>query len=291
MSSVVSTAFERSDWVVVASGDDFPDALAAAPVAGAHNAPVVLTERHRLTPQAAAEVRRLGASHARIVGGTAAVSEAVEEELRALCPDTARVCGADRVATSVAVLRATRDARPASDTVLVASADTSADALSVGPVAYVGPAPIVLCRQGLLSEEGVEAIRGDQGLRRAILVGGTAAVSDQVKAQLGEGYEYVRIGGADRYETSALVAAFAVGEGLGWSSPVLASGRGFADALAGAPLAASLNAPLLLVDSTSDASVAALSDNASRIRSVRVLGGPQAVPDAVVDAINSAIGG
>ena len=289
MSAIVSSAFDRADWAVVAAGDDFADALSAASLAGAHGAPVVLTEGNRLSPQAADQVRRLGASHVRIVGGPAAVSDAVEGALREICPDTRRVFGADRAETSVEALRATRAARPASGTVIVASGETAADALSAGPVSYAKSSPIVLCRQGHLTDEGVEAIRADRGLTRVILVGGTAAVSDRVKSQLGGAYEYVRLGGADRYETSARVAAFAAGEGLSWSTPVVATGKGFADALAGAPFAARLRAPLLLADAPSDATVAALRDNGARVLSVRVLGGPQAVSDTVVDAIKAAI--
>lgn len=42
-----SAAFTSSDWAVVATGSSFPDALAASAIAGAHNAPAVLTEEAR----------------------------------------------------------------------------------------------------------------------------------------------------------------------------------------------------------------------------------------------------
>lgn len=46
MGRIVSTAFPRhSDTVVVASGDNFPDALSASSLAGGLNAPIILTPR------------------------------------------------------------------------------------------------------------------------------------------------------------------------------------------------------------------------------------------------------
>ena len=143
-----------------------------------------------------------------------------------------------------------RSARATSDAV-VTSGDAPYDALSVGPYAYAHCAPIVLCRQGLLTDQEVQGIRSDAGLARVILGGGTAAVSDQVMAQLGDGYDYVRLAGANRYETSVRVADFAVGEGLAWSAPVVASGR-----------ALPTRSPLLLVNDAGDATVKALWEHA-----------------------------
>ena len=45
-----------SEYVVVASGDNFPDALAAAPLAGALKAPIVLTSGNVLSPQAEQQI-------------------------------------------------------------------------------------------------------------------------------------------------------------------------------------------------------------------------------------------
>ena len=48
-----------SEYVVVASGDNFPDALAAAPLAGALKAPIVLTSGNVLSPQAEQQITPL----------------------------------------------------------------------------------------------------------------------------------------------------------------------------------------------------------------------------------------
>jgi hypothetical protein len=68
----------------VVSGLNYPDALAAAPLAV--NGPLLLTHPDRLPPEVAAEIRRLKVSRVVIVGGPSAVSEAVEAELKRLVP-------------------------------------------------------------------------------------------------------------------------------------------------------------------------------------------------------------
>ncbi|NLG22400.1 MAG: cell wall-binding repeat-containing protein [Actinomycetales bacterium] len=90
-----------------------------------------------------------------------------------------------------------------------------------------------------------------------------------------------RIQGADRYATSAAVAAqYPAGVDVVY----LASGAGFADALAGAALAAKEHAPVLLVrKGTIPSAVATQLDRLNPGRIV-VFGGPSAVGDDVLDA-------
>ncbi|MDS8744563.1 cell wall-binding repeat-containing protein, partial [Streptococcus pneumoniae] len=86
------TSLEVSqDWpdnsvetVVVATGGDFPDALAATPLAGAHFSPLLLTKKDSLPAGFAAELKRLGAKNVILVGGTGAISEKVQKEISAL---------------------------------------------------------------------------------------------------------------------------------------------------------------------------------------------------------------
>ncbi|HET9436051.1 MAG TPA: glycosyl hydrolase family 18 protein [Candidatus Limnocylindrales bacterium] len=88
-----------------------------------------------------------------------------------------------------------------------------------------------------------------------------------------------RLGGADRYATAAAVSRATYAPGV----PVvyLASGTGFADALAGAPAAGMQNGPVLLVTATSIPSVVAT--ELARLKPARivVLGGTGAITDAV----------
>ncbi|MDZ4178161.1 MAG: cell wall-binding repeat-containing protein, partial [Coriobacteriia bacterium] len=90
-------AFENRAFVV--SGEDFPDALAVAPLSYAGRGPVLLTRSTSLPPVTAAAVTSLGVTEVVIAGGTEAVSQGVAQSLGA---PFMRVQGADRYATAAA---------------------------------------------------------------------------------------------------------------------------------------------------------------------------------------------
>jgi hypothetical protein len=71
--------------VFVVSGQDFPDALVVSSLA-AGKGPVLLTARDKLPQQTQREIQRLKPAKIVIVGGEAAVSAAVADELRKLVP-------------------------------------------------------------------------------------------------------------------------------------------------------------------------------------------------------------
>lgn len=93
-----------------------------------------------------------------------------------------------------------------------------------------------------------------------------------------------RIQGADRFATSAAIAAtYPVGPDVVY----LANGRGFADALAGSALAAKADAPVLLVEQDRiPTSVAAELDRLEPANIV-VFGGPSSVSDTVLTQAGS----
>ena len=97
---------EEIDTVYLASGVNFADAVAAAPSVTSDN-PLILTTPDELH----AEARRFLSDEGReiasvtILGGTAAISANVEEEIKALGIDTDRIAGADRYETAALIAR------------------------------------------------------------------------------------------------------------------------------------------------------------------------------------------
>ncbi|MBQ1903989.1 MAG: cell wall-binding repeat-containing protein, partial [Ruminococcus sp.] len=73
-----SGLFEKSDVVFIANATNFADALAGVPLAAAYNAPILLTGKDAVADETAAEIKRLGAGKAIILGGVGAVSEKAE---------------------------------------------------------------------------------------------------------------------------------------------------------------------------------------------------------------------
>ncbi|MCE0486113.1 cell wall-binding repeat-containing protein [Ornithinimicrobium sediminis] len=188
---------------------------------------------------------------------------------------TARVAGADRYATAARIA----DAFPAGvPTAYVAAGGAFPDALSGAAVAGSTGTPVLLVRTGSVPAATAQALqRLDPD--RIVVLGGTTAVSDAV-AQALEAYapSVERVGGEDRYGTSALVAQhFAPGVATAY----VATGENFPDALAGGALAAHRDSPVLLVRRTS--LPATVREELVRLqpRQVVVLGGPSAVSDAV----------
>jgi putative cell wall-binding protein len=290
MEQVISSSFDHSEWAVLASGADYPDALTALALAGAHHAPVVLTAPDALSAQAASELRRLGCTKLVCVGGPAAVSDAALDEARSIVGSARRILGPNRYATATEVLKETRSASSSSDTVIVATGTTFADALSAGPWSWHTASPVALARpDGTLTDETVEAIRADAGLTRVVIMGGEAAVSESVRTQLGDGYTYVRLAGADRYQTSSAAATWFTQHGLGWSKPFVATGTGFADALSSASAAGAASSPLLLVNPTSQTVPSELTANRQSLTKVTIVGGTSAVSGSFEDALRSAL--
>lgn len=283
----------NADEVLLATARAFPDALAAASLAGRRAAPLLLTEPASLPATVLEELQRLGARRVLVLGGPGAVAPEVEEELREAGIDTVRLAGNDRYATAarIAVEAGAADRRE----VVLATGAGFADAVAAGSLAATpGHLPTLLTDPAELSPPAQRAL-ADLGTQRVLLVGAEGAVSSAVEQQVRDlGYEVERLAGADRFHTSAAVAEAAMARfGDGARPVVLATGYGFPDALAAGALAARLEAPLQLVHDTDlDASagaVAFLERHAAAFGGARLVGGQAVVSDGVAEQAAEAI--
>ncbi len=278
--------------VVLASGSNYPDALAAASLAGAYDAPIVLTEPNSLSVDAADMIEQLSPNVIYVVGGEAAVSKSAVDTAAYYAADGCkvfRIAGDTRLETSLAIAKRVRQKSTASDTLIVATGFNYADALSVSPFAFAYKSPIFLCGSNGLSADAISYISG-AGFKRAILVGGTAAVSDRVKQQLTSAGissgSITRLAGSTRYETSAKIMSYAVNAGMNVSNVYLATGTNFPDALAAGPVAGKLRAPLLLVDPGIEYAHTVLANYRGSVNVATVVGGTSAV--SAIDALSLA---
>lgn len=85
--------------VIVASGENWPDAVTAGAYASAEAVPVLLTQRDSLHPAARRVLDELAPERTWVVGGTAVVGHAAADAT----PGPYRVAGPNRMATAVAV--------------------------------------------------------------------------------------------------------------------------------------------------------------------------------------------
>jgi putative cell wall-binding protein len=279
---------------VLASGANFPDALSAAALAGSSGAPILTTDPNNLSEQALVQLMRLGVTKVYIMGGERAVSANVERALAAQGYATQRVSGADRVQTAIVALDAAVANGANSDTVIVATGYNFADSLSISPYSYMTRSPILLTQaNGMLSDTSIVALRAHPRIKKAVIVGGPAAVSVAVEGQLQSlGIANMRIEGANRYETSKKIADFetAAGDWFSYVEPVVTTGKAFPDALAGAPFAANSGRVVLLVDHEGDATVRAMAEHKFDVGArYYVLGGTNAGSNELVAYIESLI--
>lgn len=290
-------AFESASTVVIATGENWPDALGGAALAGAKGGPILLTRAASLPPTVLAEIRRLGASEAIILGGEGAVSPAVEQALAAELGGNAvsRIGGATRYETAELVARATRDALGGSYSGMcfVATGESFPDSLAASPLAAAQGWPLVLTEPGALAPSARQAME-EIGVSGAVVLGGAGVVAESVESTLAAwlGDDAVeRISGVDRYETAAEVADFAVAQGLCWDGAAIATGLDFPDALAGGVLQGRAGSVLLLTRGTT--LVAPVRDRLAAecgdVRSLRYLGGDGAVSCAVKAAVDAVV--
>lgn len=295
---VALAAFASADTAIVASGEDFPDALAASGLAGSYNAPLLLVRPDTVPAVVSGALAALGVSDVIIIGGEGAVSAGVESTLDATY-GVDRIEGVDRYETAARVARriAEREA-PFWPTVFIARGDEFPDALAASPLAYSLGQPILLVRPGTLPVPTAQVI-ADLDIRWAYVIGGEGAVSSAVKSTLdgmlvsNGGTASERWAGATRYETARVVAESGVDEGFAsWNYVGVATGENFPDALAGGVAAGTNYGVIALTGSTGlpTATRQMIETNAFKVMECDVYGGPDAVSAAVRAAITDALG-
>ena len=295
----MSKLSDQGNWakggtVILASGANYPDALAASSLAGLYDAPILLTDPNNLSDEAREQLSMIRPSFVYIVGGNYAISPEVESEVDNLLGSGCRIsrlAGQTRIGTSVIVAQCNPCA---SGTVIIATSGNYADALSISPFAFATSSPIILSDASVGLADGVLGLIQRKGFSRAIIVGGESAVPQSVAEQLASigVSDVTRLSGETRYETSARIADYELASGLGFSmdSVFLATGSNFPDALAAGPLAGRSLSPLLLVDPDASLACSYFSAFRGNVRSATVVGGINAVPDSDMDSIAGVLG-
>ena len=273
----------------VATGANFPDALAAGAAAARRGGPVLLVTSGAVPSATARELARLKPAAIKVVGGTSMVSDGVLASLRAYATtgDVSRLAGANRYATAAAISRDTFTGGV--PVVYVATGENFPDALAGVAAAGSDGGPVLLTgRDTVPGDTAVELGRLRPG--RIVVLGGTSVISDGVVATL-RGYassgRIDRLFGANRYATAVDVSSSTFG-----SSEVafIATGTNFPDALGGGPVAGSIPGPLLLVPGTSVPSEVANELKRLAPDRVVILGGTSVVSASVQAQIESLLG-
>lgn len=267
------TAFHA---VIIASGNDFADALAGSYLATVKNAPILLSyggggKYAYLDDNNIKYIQENLSANGTvyILGGTKAVPSGYDQALSQF-----RVCrlgGKDRYETNHLILQEAGIARGAE--ILVCTGTGFPDSLSASAVGK----PILLVGQYKGQVYGLD-IAFMNSLRNCsyTIIGGTQVVSSQVESSLKSYGSVRRLAGNNRFETSVKVAQ------TYFSDPkavVVAYAGSYPDGLCGGVLAYSTNAPLILT-MPGFTSTAANYISQNKIHSGYVLGGENLINDS-----------
>jgi putative cell wall-binding protein len=269
----------------VATGANFPDALAGAAAAGKSGGPVLLTTPDALPAATATELGRLKPGRIVVLGSTAVVSDAVKAALAAYTDGTVtRIGGADRYATAAKISKATFPTGV--EVAYVATGANFPDALAGAAAAAKTGGPVLLVEADTIPAPiAAELTRLAPG--RIVVLGSTAVVSASVMAAL-DAYtdgSVTRLGGADRYATAAAISKATFGPGVPTS--YVATGANFPDALAGAAAAGRTGGPVLLVGQWSVPAPTATELGRLDPARVFVLGSTAVIDDTVKYAVRA----
>ena len=231
--------------VVLARGDDFPDALAGSVLARKVNGPLLLTQPNQLPPAVLNEILRLQAGTVYILGGTGAVSQAVQDRLSANNLKIIRLAGHDRFDTAAQI---SLNVAPSSSQAFLAYGLDFPDALSVSSYAAAHGIPLLLTGTSSVPAASLNALKSLH-VTSVTLIGGPGVIGQPVQTELQAqlpGVAINRLAGPNRYQTNTTVL-----NSLNFNAArfYVATGEDFPDALAGGSLAAQQNNPIVLVPS------------------------------------------
>ncbi len=270
--------------VYVASGETYPDALAASAAAAAVRsvgAPVLLVRKDELPADVATELRRYRPRSVVVIGGSAVISDKVVTEIESVTGRPAiRVGGADRFATAAAT--SAFMFHDGAKVAYIASGQNFPDSLVAGALAGRSAGPILLTTRDDIPTAVTDELKRLRP-EKIVVLGGINAISDSVAGALMTIAPVSRIGGSDRFVVAA--NASAANFDASTRTVYVASGENFPDALSSAAAAAAESGPVLLI--RRDGIPGEIASELRRLnpRKIIIVGGPAAVTESVASQL------
>ncbi|TYS59966.1 transglycosylase SLT domain-containing protein [Sutcliffiella horikoshii] len=180
-SALIAKELGATSQAVIASGSNFPDALAIAPYAAKNGIPILLTKgggSEPLNSIVANTIKNNKVTSTIVVGGDNVVSKKAFDAL----PQADRIAGKDRYATSVAIIE---ELNMPTDMLYVATGKSFADALTGSVLAAKGNKAILLIGN-IQNQESVETANliAKHNIDTFYVLGGDSAVNNDVLSRL-----------------------------------------------------------------------------------------------------------
>jgi len=226
----------KSEYAILVSGENYPDALCACPLSKKYNAPIILTSEEKLDERAAELIKSSEVSKVFIIGKS--ISKNVEDTLSGMGIKSERIGGQNRYETAMLVA----DYVGIKDRIVVVSGENYPDALSIAPIAAIMDMPIILINKDIIPDVVKNSLK-DKDYKCTYVIGSEGAISEGVKAQFKNSE---RVFGKDRYDTNiAIINRFI--DILDLNNVYFASAVNFPDSLSGSALAQKNKSPLILI--------------------------------------------
>ena len=201
--------------IVVVTGEDYPDALAANAYAGINHNPLVLVKRNDVPPAVETMLKdeyiQKNCKEIVVIGGK---MDGAIKELKTLVPNATitTIAGKNRYETAEKVTRQfllekfeipySSNTEKVECPVFVTTGQAPADALAASTWSYSLGIPVILAKDGKVSGGAAKVLNH---FETVYLLGDTKVVKDSV---VPTGVKKVRLGGKNRWETSRKIADF-----------------------------------------------------------------------------------
>lgn len=227
--------FEKSEKVVIVSGENFADALTAGNVASTEDIPLLLTKKNEIPSSVMEEIERLGVKEVLIIGGESSISKNIESQFVKISKIN-RISGDNRESTSLEVakyLSLKYDIK----TIGISNSHTFSDALASTPYLNIKDGVLLLSNKNKLDENAKTFISN----KEVIVFGGENSISNNLLIDA----KGKRISGRNRFETSENIAKKYLEKTGEFKDLIITSGNDYPDALSSVILSKKYKSPIL----------------------------------------------
>ena len=268
--------WNSASTVVIANGINEIEGIVANPLAAVYDAPVLLTDKNKVSSYTINELKRLKPSNIIIIGGKNSIGESAEKSIKNAVSSVSikRIDGSNIEELSVNIAKEI-DSKANVSKIYVAGENGAADALSVVSKAAEEKSPIIVTSKNSVNSSVKNWIKSNS-ISSAYFLGKTAVISDNVIKEIDSvvsgNVSGNRIGGSDRNQTNARVIK-ALYPSENYNPVFVAKNRPLVDAISVGVYAARTKSPIVIAGNALDSEQANILKNKKTNSVFRIGGG------------------
>lgn len=189
---------------IIATGENYPDALCAASISGSRQIPIILVTGSVVTEKTKQCLNELGIKKVTIVGGIDVVSKNIENWFALNNYSTLRLEGTDRYGTAKAIAEySLREQGIMANNIYVSTGENFPDALAIGSLASRNKGLILLSRENSLPEMTKSLVTTYKAsIENVNIIGGVDVLSNNIISQISYLLEGAPLSGLVRISSS-----------------------------------------------------------------------------------------